>query len=390
MTRCFPVLGAFLLLATGLLAGCGSSSGRSSGDARSLVVGAVVDVTGSAAAIGGPERDALQLAADQINESGGINGRKVTLTVLDAKSDVAESAKDATSLLTDKHVDVVIGSSRSAPSLAMRPVVERARVPMVSLAAAQSIIEGSHWVFKMPPSDSVVFAQLVDYFHHQGFHRIGLLRDASALGDGVDQLIDKAGSPYGISTATVEKFDAADVDFTAQLVALRSAHTDANVIYGSGASIALATKQYRQLALTAPLIHSYGAATSTFLQLAGTAADGVILNGNRQLIVDSLRASDPTKAVIEKFSTAFQKRYGRPPTPFAGYAYDAVNLVAAACRQGSCSPAALRDQLERITDFQGVTGTYDFSAADHSGLPKSPLVMLRVQDGHFEPLPASP
>jgi branched-chain amino acid transport system substrate-binding protein len=367
-------------------AGCadnttGAAAGSGSGPIK---VGVVLEVTGVAASIGGPERDAVQLAAKQINDAGGVRGRRLELVVVDAQSREDEAAKDASVLVDDQRVSVLIGSSRSGPSLAMRPIAERAKVPMISLAASQRIVDSSSWVFKTPPNDRTVIAQLTGYLAGKGYRRIGLLRDASAFGEGVAGLLDASGRAAGLRVVREEKFAPDATDFTAQLVRLRDVRADAYLVWGSAAAPALATKAYRQLGLTAPLLSSYGVATTQFLGVAGPAAEGVVLNGNKLLVADQLPAADPQKKVLADFVAAYRAATGKSPTPFAGYAYDAVRLAADALAAVGDSPAKVRDYLERRRGFVGVTGQYSFSAADHSGLSSSPLVMLVVRGGRFE------
>jgi len=271
----------------------------------------------------------------------------------------------------------------------MRAVAEQARVPMISLAASQKIVQGAHWVFKTPPNDTVVLQQLADYMVGKGYKRIGVLRDASAFGDGVVEGINTAGKKSGLTVVATESFAGSDTDFTGQLLKLRSAGTDANVIWGSAAAPALATIQYRSLGLTAPLLESYGVATPNFIKTAGTASEDVVLNGNKILVLDQLPGSDSQKTVLTKFATDYREAFGSAPTPFAGYAYDAMQLAGTAYGKAGPDRTALRDYLENLKDYTGVTGVFTFSAGDHTGLASSPLVMLKVSSGAFTLLPAS-
>jgi branched-chain amino acid transport system substrate-binding protein len=370
--------GSLAALATAVLlvAGCGGtgSGGAATSGTAPVKLGVVLEITGAAASIGGGERDAVQLAVAKANESGGINHHDVQLVIRDAQSREDQAAK---------YASLLIGSTRSGPSLAMRPIAEQAKVPMISLAAAEQVTKGSRWVFKSPPSDRVVIAQLVQYLAAQGYHRIGLLRDSSAFGEGVADDINASGATAGVKVAIEEKFDPTATDFTGQLIKLRATALDATIIWGSAAAPALATKQYRELGLRPPLVQSYGVASGSFLQVAGSAADGVVLNGNKVLVPDQLLSSDPQRQAIGDFVTAYRAAYHSSPSPFAGYAWDAVNLALAAMRAVGTDPGKVRDRLEATSGLVGVTGVYHFSAEDHSGLPQSPLVMLNVHNGAF-------
>jgi branched-chain amino acid transport system substrate-binding protein len=389
------------LLVTGALvalAGCGNNldeqgaaTATGSGECETgpLKLGVVLEVTGAAAALGVPERDAVKLAVERINAAGGVNGEDVEAVILDNQSREDQAAKHATQLINQDKVDVLIGSGRTGGSLAMRPIAERSQTPMISLGAGAKIIEDSEYVYKTPPSDSVVLKQLVNYMAEQGYKEIGLLRDSSAFGEGVAEAIDAAGADKGIKVTALEKFDPAATEFTAQLLSLKNAGTDANIVWGSSTSPALAVKAYRELGLQAPLLTSYGLAAASFLETAGPTANGVVLNGNKVLVTDDLPSDDPQKEVLTEFVSAFEQEYGVKPSPFAGYAWDAVNLATEAAEAGgSCRPGILT-ALGEIENHVGVTGVYDFTTGDHSGLGESPLVFLEVRDGEFELLEQS-
>jgi branched-chain amino acid transport system substrate-binding protein len=371
-------------MVSALAVGCTEQAGGAAdADSGPIRLGVVLEITGPAASIGVGERDAVELAVAAVNADGGINGRPLKATILDAQSREDQAAKYASQLVDQDRVHVLIGSTRSGPSLAMRPIAERAGVPMISLAASERVIKDSTWVFKTPPSDSVVLTQLVDHLAAEGHRRIGLLRDSSAFGEGVREALDAAGRAKGVSVAVEEKFDPTATQFTGALIRLRGATTDANLIWGSAAAPALATKAYREMGLTPPLYSSYGIATTSFLNTAGAAAEGVVLTGNKLLVHDQLAEADTQRKPITDFVDAYRTRYGSVPSPFAGYAWDAVWLAVDAMERAGTQPEAVRQQIEKTADYIGVTGAYAFSPADHSGLPQSPLVLLEVRGGAF-------
>jgi branched-chain amino acid transport system substrate-binding protein len=353
-------------------------------DCGPLKLGVVLEVTGAAAALGVPERDAVNLAVKRINAAGGVKGQPVEAIIVDNQSREDQAAKQAAQLVEQEKVDVLVGTGRTGGSLAIRPVAERNSTPMISLGAGAKIIQDSKWVYKTPPSDSVVIAQLVDYMAEQGYKKVGLLRDASALGEGVAEAIDAAGASKGVKTVVVEKFDPAAKEFTAQLLNLKNAGADVNLVWGASTTPALAIKAYRELGVQAPLMTMYGLAASSFPETAGDAANGVVLSGNKVLVTEDLPADDPQKEVLTEFVDVFKDEYGNAPSPFAGYAWDAVNLAALAGEKSGTCREDLVDGIGEISDHVGVTGVYDFSTGDRSGLRESPLVFLEVRDGRFE------
>jgi len=131
-----------LVLATGLvLSGCaGNNTGSKAGtDAETYRIGAVLDISGPASSLGVPERNTLKMLEEKINAAGGVNGHPLELTVLDNKSDETEAVLAVKRLIDRQKVLAVIGCSSSGPSMAMIDTVQKAEVPMISLAAAKSL-----------------------------------------------------------------------------------------------------------------------------------------------------------------------------------------------------------------------------------------------------------
>jgi branched-chain amino acid transport system substrate-binding protein len=379
-------LGVALAVAALITAtGCAEKDGADSGGSSSgpIKIGAVLDITGAGASLGVPERKTLELLAKQVNEAGGINGRKVELIIEDNQSTEDGAAKAMNEMVSQK-VDIVLGASRTGPSLAMRSIAESSKMPMISLAANVKIVEGATWVFKTAQNDSVVLENIVDYAKAKGWKTIGLLRDASGYGEGVAEALAELGKPAGISVARVEKFAPDANDFTAQMINIRNAKADVNLIWGIPPAAALAQQAYHQLGITAPLLQSHGIGNQVFLDTAGSSADGLVAPLGRLLVADQLPDSDPQKAVLTKFLADYQAAYNETPSTFAGHAYDAFQLAVEAFKAVGTDKQKVRDYLEQVNGFVGVTGVYRMTPDDHSGLSKDALVLVTVSGGKWQ------
>lgn len=380
-----------VLLAAGALlaAGCAEEQpapGAQGGEAESgpFKIGAVLDITGAGASLGVPERDTLTLLTEQLNAQGGIDGRQVEMIIEDNASTEDGAARAATKLITEDQVDILLGASRTGPSLAMRPIAESTPIPMISLAANVTIVDGSEWVFKTAQNDSVVIENIVEDAASKGYKTIALARDASGFGEGVRELFDKIGAPSGISVVAVESFAPDATDFTAQMVNIRNANADAVVIWGIPPAAGLAQKAYAQLAVGKPVYQSHGIGNQVFLDTAAESADGLVAPLGRLVVAAQLPADDPQKKVITDFVDAYRAKYSAAPSTFAGHAYDGFQLAVDALRNAGTEPDAIRQHLEGITDFVGVSGTFTMSPDDHSGLTAEDLVLVTVAGGKFQ------
>lgn len=388
---------ALLAVAALAVAGCaetetedaGSSAGGGSAPAETgpIKIGAVLDVTGAGASLGVPERQTLELLAEQLEAEGGINGREVELLIEDNQSTEDGAAKAMSKLVDQEEVDIILGASRTGPSLAMRPIAESSETPMISLAANQAIVEGSEWVFKTAQNDRVVIERMIGYMESQGFETIGLARDASGFGEGVQEMFDEIGADAGISVIVAEKFAPDATDFTAQMVNLREADADVNVIWGIPPAAGLAQKAYRQLGIDTPVMQSHGIGNQVFLDTAGESANGLIAPLGRLVVADQLPDEDPQKEVITEFIEDYTEKYDMGPSTFSGHAYDGWMLAIEALEAEGTDKAAVRDHLEQVTDFVGISGIFTMTPQDHSGLSSEALQLVTVEDGSWTLLP---
>ncbi|WP_327090925.1 ABC transporter substrate-binding protein [Nonomuraea sp. NBC_01738] len=370
-----------------LAAGCaeetpsGSTGTASTGD---IVIGAVLDITGAGATLGGPEKQTLELLAEQANAAGGVNGRKIKLIIEDNQSTEDGAAKATTKLISQDKADIILGASRTGPSLAMGGIVESGKIPMISLAANAKIVQGRSWVFKTAQNDSVVLQNIVDYAAAKGWKKLGLVRDASGFGEGVAEMLNELGKAQGVSVVRTEKFAPDATEFTAQMVNIRDAGADANLIWGIPPAAGLAQKSYRQLGIKAPVMQSHGVGNQAFLDTAADSANGVVLPLGRLVIADQLPADDPQKQVLTTFQKDFTAKYGQGPSTFAGHAYDAFKLAVDAFAKVGTDKQKVRDHLEQVKGFVGVSGTFTMTPQDHSGLGKDALAIVTVENAGWK------
>ncbi|HET8780254.1 MAG TPA: ABC transporter substrate-binding protein [Agromyces sp.] len=372
------------------LTGCGASNfggddggGDGAAEEGPIKIGAVLDITGVGANLGVPEQNTLNMLADQLNEDGGINGREVELIIEDNQSTEDGAARATTQLIENDDVDLIIGASRTGPSLAMRPLVEAAQMPTISIAANAAIVEGSEWVFKTAQNDIVVLERILDDAEAKGYTKVALVRDASGFGEGIAETITELGEERGITLSTTEAFEPSATDFTAQMTNIRASDADAVIIWGITPSAGLAQAAYVQLGVGKPVYQSHGVANDAFFEAAGPAAEGVLAPMGRLLVADQLPADDPQKEVIDAFIADYSEAFGTPPSSFAGHAYDAWKIGVAAIEEVGTDPEALRDAIEATSDFVGISGVFTMTPENHSGLTADALIMAIAEGGRW-------
>jgi branched-chain amino acid transport system substrate-binding protein len=135
--------------------------------------------------------------------------------------------------------------------------------------------------------------------------------------------------------------------------------------------------------LTAPLYLSHAANDFNFLRLAGASAEDILIPSSKIYVIDSLKDTDPQKAVLSSFVKDYQAKYGKPPATFAGNAYDAVNMIAEAIRKVRPDRTKIGDAIEGLKDHVGVTAVYSYAPDDHFGAKADSVVLLTVKHGKF-------
>lgn len=364
--------------------GASDSGGDGEQESGPIRIGVVLDITGAGASLGVPERETIEMLTDQVNQDGGIDGRQLEVTIEDNQSTEDGAAKATSELLSSGEVDILIGSSRTGPSLAMRPLAEQAEIPMISLAANQAIVDDATWVFKTAQNDRVVLERMVDDMSAQGYTTVTLARDASGFGEGVSEMLDEIGADSGVEIVDVEKFAPDATDFTAQMINVRDSKSDAVVIWGIPPAAALAQKAYAQLGVDRPVYQSHGIGNQVFLDTAGPSADGLKAPLGRMLVADQLADDDPQKDVVTQFIADYEKTYDKSPSTFAGHAYDGFWIAVNAIDEVGTDPKAVRDEIESLADWPGISGVFTMTPQDHSGLTKDALVMVEIQDGQWK------
>jgi len=360
-----------------------------------IKLGFIPDITGPASSLGLPERDTALMLQAEIDARAGIKGRPVKLVIYDGESTETKTLLAAKKAIEEDQVAALICCSQSGTSLAIKNAVQTAKVPMVSMAASVKIVEpvkDSFWVFKTPQSDHLIAEVLVDYLVSKKITRVAWMNVDNAFGDSGRLEFDWLAKRAGIAIVANERFGDKDVDMTTQLTKVKGSDAQALVVWAIPPSASVVTKNAKELGLQIPIFQSHGVANKRFIDLAGPAANGVRFPAGKLLTAESLPDSDKQKKTLVAYAKAFEAKYG-PRNTFGGHGWDAVWLAyrateAAAARTNpddlAAFRAAIRDELEKIKEFVGISGIFDMSVRDHNGLDKRAVTMYEIVNGQWQ------
>jgi branched-chain amino acid transport system substrate-binding protein len=365
-------------------------------------IGFLAAITGSAAFLGEPERDAARMVQKQLDDQGGIvdaNGvrHKVEIIIYDSQGTGDGAIPLAKKLIDDDKVIAIAGGSTSPESLALVPIVQDAKIPYVSMASSSQIVEPAadhHWVFKTAQSNKHTAPMQVEYVKAKGLLKVANLYVNNAYGEDGRNAIRDAAKAAGVEIILEEAFEAADTNMMAQLTKVEASGAQAVLVTAIPPAASVLTKQYREMGLEMPLIQNHGIGMKPFIALAGAEnAEGVLFPMGKMVAASSLADDDPQKPVLTKFIADYEAFTGKPSSTFAGHAWDAVQIILKALETLPAGlsleeqRAQVRDTIEGTKGFAGISGVFNLSAEDHVGLSTSDVVMVRITNGNWEYFP---
>lgn len=365
-----------------------ASEAPSAAEGEPIRIGANIEQSGPASVQGQAYANALQLRAEQINDSGGILGRPVELVIEDNATDESETIT-ITRRLAGDGVAAMIGPGTSPTTLAAMEVILETGIPAFSMGSASVIVEpvGDHPnVFKTPVGSRANVDKALEDMEAKGLTKIGIIAINNPYGDsgiGAWEAAQEEGD-YEFELVGTERFEAADTDMTAQLSNLvdAGAETISVVAIPPGAPT-VRRNAVENLGLDLPMYFDAGAGAELFIELAGDAADGALVTHPPTLIWDEVASDDPQAEALEEFGSAYTEEFGAM-SGFAGYAWDALGILQAAMEAaGSDESDAVIEAIEGLGEYVGVTGVYELSADDHEGLDAEDLRLLTVEGGEW-------
>ena len=352
--------------------------------AEPIKIGGLFSVTGPPSFLGEPERNTANMMVDQINKAGGIKGRMLKLVVYDTQGDATKAVQAATRLIKDDRVSAIIGPSTTGETMAVIPIVERAGIPLISCAAGIKITDPvKKWVFKTAQNDSLAVERIYDYLKKRNINKVAILTVSDGFGSSGREQLKLRVKDFGITIVSDEIYGPNDTDMTAQLVKIRGSKAQAIICWGTNPGPAKVARNARQLGLTIPLYMSRGVSSKKFIELAGDAAEGIMLPSGRVVVAQLLPKSDQQKKSLLAYVRDYKKHFKVEGDHFGGHAWDAVMLLKDVLERGGDTPGAIRNELENTRNFKGIGGVFNFSPQDHAGLTKDAFVLVTIKNKNW-------
>ncbi|MDU0332884.1 ABC transporter substrate-binding protein [Paenibacillus sp. MB22_1] len=357
-----------------------SNSVRSGGEIK---IGALYNVTGGQASLDGPSLAGFQLAAEEINANGGINGKQVKVVSIDAKTETISATNGMQELIDVEKVPVVAGFSDTTYVLAAGPVAQEAGVPFITSGATSPLIpeQVGDFMYMAAFGDDAQSYAISDFSMDElGAKTAWVLTDTSSdFTVNVSAFFKDRFTSKGGEILLEDKYDgAADTDFSAQITRLKSLPELPDVLMVSALpdKAGIVVKQIRDMGIETPILSADGFDTPALIEMGGTPQTNNVFFATHV----ALENSDEK---VQNFVKAYTDKTGNAPeNAFAALGYDTMYLIAdAITRAGSEDPKAIRDALNATSGFKTVTGEISYGSGR---VPDKSVTIIEVKDGKFE------
>lgn len=350
-------------------------------------IGAVLSVTGPGSTLGEQQKNTLEMLAEQVNSSGGVDGHEVELDIRDDESNPDRGVEQMRALLDEFDPHAVIGPSVAAVCLATKPITEQAQVVQYCLSAVPISYPAPYYFAAQSPLAAWIGNVPIQWMQEQGFEKVACLASDDSSGQLTVQVVKAAAEGAGM-TFISENFNVDDVDVSAQLTNLRRQEPDVMYACTTGKGVVTVLQGMQQLGIDLPTWISSGSASLDVAELIKglLPSAGAYTGGEKIQVFEELEPDDPQAEKITEFATDYIDQFGERPDLFAAAAADAFEMLTmsiAAVGVDASSDDIVRYMEEEI-DHTGVQLLYDFTADDHRGTSLSGIVVQFTEDGGFE------
>jgi len=340
-----------------------------------IKIGLVAPLTGDVKTFGESTKNGFLLAIEETNSQGGINGKQIKTFIQDDKNDPTEAQNAGSKLINQDGVKLIIGSVSSKCSIPLAQTCQDASAVMITPTSTNPKVtirdDGSR-------KDFVFRACFIDPFQGKVAAKFALenlkAKTTAILYDvgndyvkGLAEFFRDNFTQGGGEVVVYESYQKDDTDFSALLTKVKQANPDILYIPDYYNKVGLIAKQARQLGINAILMGGDGWDSPEMLKIAGDAIVGGYFTNHY--------SPDDPRPEVQEWVKKYLAKYGSNPDALATLAYDATCLLLEAIKKAnSDNPVKVKEALQRIKDFKGVSGEITF---DEFGNPIKKITILR-------------
>lgn len=366
---------AVLILVLSATTPVGCKSEKAVGPSDALRIGVVLPFSGALAGYGEEGKQGIEMALSDAKADPSL-AMDIALVYEDSKGDPSSTVTGFKKLVDRDHVDAVIGEVASSNTLAIAPVADSLKVPLVVPAStAAEVVRGGSFTARvcfLDPQQGSVMAGFA--YKKLGVRRVGMLfNTGSDYSAGLAKGFADAFKALGGQIVVEVIARADDADLRAQLLKVQQAEPDAVFVPLEYPYAAQALRQAREMGFKAQFLGGDAWNSPELFRIGGPAVDGAYVTAHF--------APDGTTLAVRSFVEKFKARYGVLPSNMAALSYDAAGiLIRAAARRSSADPLSLRAEIFKTKDYPGVTGRITINT---DGNANKEIQILKIVDGKF-------
>lgn len=385
--KLWKVMSLMLVLSL-ILAGCGGGGGekkaaegdKAAGGGDTIKIGFLGAKNGGHAAFGIPTLEGMKMAAADVNNAGGILGKKIEIIEEDHGSKNSEGANVTQKMITRDKVVAIVGDPTTAITKIAAPIAQDKKVVLLSAGAVGTgVVEIGDYIFRDTLLDAVAAPAVTKYVKEKlGWQKVAVITSMNNdYSVGLSKLFKAALTENGIEIVAEQSIQDGDQNFSAQVTAIKEKNPDGIVFTGYYTEGGLFMKEIRKQGMKAFMVGGDGLLGDVLMKMGGEAVEGSMVYCG--FAADENKAGEKTKKFIEAYKAGNK---GALPDMFAAQGYDAVMLLADAMKAAnSDAPEKFRSELAKTKDWSGVSGTITFQ--ENREPIKSPVYLLEVKEGKF-------
>ena len=339
---------------------------------KEIKIGVITTLSGELANYGTAVRNATELAAKEINSNGGINGEKIKLIFEDSTCNSASAVSAVNKLIAVDKVDLLAGPMCSSVLLAIAPLIEKQKTPIISSSATSPDVTNSgDYVFRDVASDNLRAKFFADYIYNMDkIKEIAIIYPNDDATVAYIGFFKKEFAQLGGKTLDEEVYTKGAADMRTQLIKIKNSQAPAVFVPNWPIELANILKESKELDVNVKFYEGFEIMSDPQIkQIAGDLANGITY----------IQAADANNTEAQQFKVNYQKEYGAGVPFYAAESYDIILLYAKALKNDS-NISQVKDELYKIKNFDGASGTITFDA---NGDCIKPFEIGKIVDGNL-------
>ncbi len=368
-----------LVLIITMVVGCGGSSSQKDEDVIKL--GFLGALTGDVANYGIPAKKGMEMAIQEINEQGGVLGKKLVGIYEDNKGDSAEIGNITQKYITRDKVAALVGDPCTGLTKVAAEIAQSNQVVLFSPGATGAgVVEIGDFIFRNTMLDEVAVPVVVDWMiKENGWTKFAIITSLNnGYSTALTPIFEREIKAQGGTIVIQESINDKETDFSAQITKIKGVDVDVLVFTGYYTEAALIMKEVQKQGLDLPMVGGDGLYGQDLVKLGGDAVE------QKVILYCGFAADQPSEQTV-KFVENYRKLYNEEPDMFSAQYYDAVMILAEAMKNtNSTDPKVYKDYIANLKDYPGVSG--NTTIRENREPIKSPVYLVTVKDGVFPSL----